>query len=86
MDSSTLLATDAGFLTCPSPSKDPPRKRSEESSEQGGGEEPLTKVMCIVGLAHANGVLERCSELNLQSPYSQVVSVQEVLSLVKQRQ
>jgi len=68
----SLTATDAGFLV--GEALDPPIGDLSDASSigpsrscTGGAISQRITVMCIVGLAHANGILEHCAEMNLRS-------------------
>ena len=69
VDPSTLSPTEGGFLIGKAAAGS---TGTADVSMGGGGEVATTeevgtptKVVCVVGLAHANGVLERCAERDL---------------------
>ena len=71
VDPSSLTPTDGGFLVgraaaAVADAAGGSRGSGGESGAAGAeGGAPPTKVVCVVGLAHANGVLERCAERDL---------------------
>eukprot|EP00966_Prymnesium_polylepis_P073452 1705068-Prymnesium_polylepis.1 len=72
----TLVPTDGGFLmgraaaTTSGPRSGGTERRSPpadaDGDEQGDDGCVETRVVCVVGLAHANGVLERCAAAGLE--------------------
>ena len=67
LDEDALGASSRGYLvgrvrsTAAAPAAAAETEQQPAHSQQGGDAEPV-RVVCVVGLAHANGVLDRCAE------------------------